>query len=39
MKVSLADTSKASLSGKHLTTQVMVTGKASVPFVGGRDGC
>ena len=33
MRVPLADTSKASLSGKHLTTQVMVTGKASVPFV------
>jgi len=33
MKVPLADTSKAAYSGKHLTTQVQVTGKASVPFV------
>ena len=33
MKVQLADTSKASLSGKHLTTQVAVTGKSSVPFI------
>lgn len=33
MKVALADTSKASLSGKKLTTEVMVTGKASVPYI------
>jgi len=33
MKVQLADTSKAVNSGKHLTTQVMVTGKGSVPFI------
>jgi len=36
MKVSLADTSKASLSGKKLTTEVMVTGKASVPYIVPR---
>jgi len=33
VKVELADTSKAVYSGKHLTTQVMVTGKSSVPFI------
>jgi len=33
MKVQLADTSKAVYSGKHLTTQVQVTGKGSVPFI------
>jgi len=33
MKVQLADTSKAQYSGKHLTTQVMVTGKGSTPFI------
>lgn len=33
MKVSLADTSKAQHSGKHLTTQVQVTGKGSVPYI------
>ena len=33
MKVQLADTSKAQYSGKHLTTQVQVTGKSSVPFI------
>ena len=33
MKVQLADTSKAQYSGKHLTTQVMVTGKGSVPYI------
>ena len=33
MKVQLADTSKAVYSGKHLTTQVMVTGKGSTPFI------
>ena len=33
MKVELADTSRAQYSGKHLTTQVSVTGKASVPFI------
>ena len=33
MKVQLADTSKAVLSGKHLTTRVQVTGKSSVPFI------
>ena len=33
MKVALADTSKATLSGKKLTTEVMVTGKSSVPYI------
>jgi len=33
LKVSLADTSKAQYSGKHLTTQVQVTGKGSVPYI------
>ena len=33
MKVQLADTSKAQYSGKHLTTQVQVTGKGSTPFI------
>lgn len=33
MKVQLADTSRAAYSGKHLTTQVQVTGKSSVPFI------
>ena len=33
MKVVLADTSRASYSGKKLTTEVLVTGKSSVPFI------
>jgi hypothetical protein len=33
MKVPLADTSKASYSGKRLTTEVMVTGKAPTPYI------
>ena len=32
MKVELADTSRAAYSGKHLTTQVTVTGKGSITF-------
>ena len=32
-KVSLADTSRAKFSGKHLKTEVLVTGKSSVPFI------
>ena len=33
MKVTLADTSKAALSGKRLKTEVLVTGKSSVPYI------
>ena len=33
MKVTLADTSKAAYSGKRLKTEVLVTGKASVPYI------
>jgi len=33
MKVQLAETSRAKYSGKHLTTQVQVTGKGSVPYI------
>ena len=33
MKVQLAETSKAQYSGKHLTTQVQVTGKGPTPYI------
>ena len=33
MQLSLADTSKASNSGKHLTVDVYVSGKGSTPFI------